>query len=103
MYLSLLINSILHAADAAVAKLGKATGHPERLAALAVDISDPKSIEAATQTLERDFAGKLGGLINNAAVRSSSVSCLFSCCLHRGSHTSICCSASLWASSPAHR
>ena len=57
------------AADEAVAKLGKETGHPERLAALVVDISSPKSIEAAAAELERDFAGKLGGLINNAAVR----------------------------------
>jgi NAD(P)-dependent dehydrogenase (short-subunit alcohol dehydrogenase family) len=55
------------AADDAVARLSEETGHPERLAAVAVDISNPKSIEAAAQTLERDFAGKLGGLINNAA------------------------------------
>ncbi len=59
----------LHAADEAAARLGKETGHPERVAALTVDISEPKSIEAAAQTLERDYAGKLGGLINNAAVR----------------------------------
>ncbi len=58
----------MSAADAAVAKLAEETGHPERLAALAIDISSPKSVEAAAQTLERDFVGKLGGLINNAAV-----------------------------------
>jgi hypothetical protein len=56
------------AADDAVARLAEETGHPERLAAVAVDISNPKSVEAAAQTLERGFAGKLGGLINNAAV-----------------------------------
>ena len=68
--------TMLRAADDAVTKLGKATGHPQRLAALAIDISDPKSIDAAAQTLERDFAGKLGGLINNAAVRfQSSLPC----------------------------
>ena len=61
--------SFVHAANDAVARLGEETSHPERVAGLAVDISDPKSIEAAAQTLERDYAGKLGGLINNAAVR----------------------------------
>ncbi len=59
----------MYAANEAAARLGKETGHPERVAALAIDISEPKSIEAAAQTLERDYAGKLGGLINNAAVR----------------------------------
>ena len=56
------------AADDAVARLAKETGHPERLGALAVDISNAKSVDAAARTLEREFAGKLGGLINNAAV-----------------------------------
>ena len=55
-------------ADDAVARLAEETGHPERLAALAVDISNPKSVEVAAWTLGLDFAGKLGGLINNAAV-----------------------------------
>ena len=65
------MNSVsLCAADEAAQKLGKETGHPERLAALAVDVSDAKSIEAAAQTLEQDYAGKLGGLINNAGVRT---------------------------------
>ena len=66
----LLKESCLCAADEAVAKLAEETGHPERLAALAIDISSPKSVETAAQTLERDFIGKLGGLINNAAVSS---------------------------------
>ena len=52
-----------------MAKLGKETGHPERVAALAVEVSNSKSIEAAASALERDYAGKLGGLINNAGVR----------------------------------
>ena len=74
-----LIESAPNAADDAVARLSKATGRPERLAGLAVDISNPKSIEAAAQTLERDFAGKLGGLINNAAVcRSPCLCCVLS-------------------------
>ena len=60
----------LYAADEAAARLGKETGHPERVAALAIDVSDPKSADAAAAVLKRDFAGKLGGLINNAAVRS---------------------------------
>ena len=60
----------LRAADDAVAKLSKETGHSERLAALAIDISNAKSVEAAAAALERDFAGKLGGVINNAAVSS---------------------------------
>ncbi len=109
----LLIKYMLHAADDAVAKLGMATGHPERLAALAVDISSPDSIEAAAQTLERDFAGKLCGLINNAAVRGqcsvlsarcSVPSCplagcneapqthLCLCCFTKGVKPSSCCS-----------
>ena len=66
--LSVLTGESCCAADDAVARLAKETGHPERLAGLAVDISNAKSVEAAAQTLERDFAGKLGGLINNAAV-----------------------------------
>ena len=61
--------SIVHAANDAVTRLGEETSHPEHVAGLAIDISDPESIEAAAQTLERDYAGKLGGLINNAAVR----------------------------------
>ena len=56
------------AADEAAARLAKETGHPERVAALAVDVSDPKSVEAAAADLDRDYGGKLGGLINNAAV-----------------------------------
>ena len=40
-----------------------------------VDISTPKGVEAAAQALERDFAGKLGGLINNAAVRCATRPC----------------------------
>ncbi len=60
------------AADEAVQKLVKETGEPKRLAALAVDVSDPKSVDAAAQTLEREYAGKLGGLINNAGVRVGS-------------------------------
>ena len=67
----------LHAADEAAARLGKETGHPERIAALAVDIADSKSIEAAAQTLQRDYAGKLGGLINNAAVRFQGLHVIF--------------------------
>ena len=49
----------------------KETGEPKRLAALVVDVSDPKSIDAAAETLEREYAGKLGGLINNAGVRAA--------------------------------
>ena len=60
------------AADEAVQKLVKETGEPKRLAALAIDVSDPKSIDAASQTLEREYASKLGGLINNAGVRVGS-------------------------------
>ena len=63
---------VARAADEAVQKLVKETGEPKRLAALAVDVSDPKSIDAAAQTLEREYAGKLGGLINNAGVRATS-------------------------------
>ena len=66
-------SGFLHTADEAVTKLGKETNHPERLAALVVDISSPKSIETAAAELQRDFAGKLGGLINNAAVRRAAL------------------------------
>jgi len=58
--------------DAAVAKLGKETGHPERLATLVVDTSKPESIAAAAKKLEYEYAGRLGGLISNAGVRRSS-------------------------------
>jgi len=56
-------------ADEAAARLIKETGRPERVAALALDVTDRASIEAAVTAVERDFAGRLGGLINNAAVR----------------------------------
>ena len=55
-------------ADEAAARLSKETGCPERVAALALDVTDRASIEATAATIERDFAGRLGGLINNAAV-----------------------------------
>ena len=39
------------------------------MAALELDVTDKASIEAAATAIERDFASRLGGLINNAAVR----------------------------------
>ena len=60
----------LHVGDAAIAKLGTETGHPERLATLVVDTSKPKSIEAAAKKLEFEYAGRLGGLVSNAGVHS---------------------------------
>jgi hypothetical protein len=57
------------AGDEAIAKLGKETGHPERLATLVVDTSKPESIEAAGRKLEAEYAGRLGGLVSNAGVR----------------------------------
>ena len=55
--------------DEAIAKLGKETGRPERLATLVVDTSQPESIEAAGRKLEAEYAGRLGGLVSNAGVR----------------------------------
>ena len=55
-------------ADEAAARLIEETGRPERVATLALDVTDQASIEAAATSVERDFAGRLGGLINNAAV-----------------------------------
>ena len=57
------------AGDEAVTKLGKETGHPERLATLVVDTSKPESIDAAAAKLEAEYAGRLGGLVSNAGVR----------------------------------